>query len=320
MVGIFSEILPLFGVDAARGFMMVPVGGFNLVYHSLGKGASLAFSPDDGHLSIRDVTDEIRNAPHVSTISKNPKQPLFVDNDDMTAFLAAAFQGLSTDPSQRLLAVTANSRGVHTVILASSRHKESLTVWALNDKPTTISFRYVKYTGQWPPPGATDRDVGRYSRGVARTKDEGEKYAKLVSQLLRHQANISVELKSSDDLGLETAFGKTASNVWFKERLLPNRDKGADTTIFVVPAIDGAEGRSMIDNDRTALMVAEKPIVVWAGTAGDPFQLVTAHELAHTLGGNHRKDEGLLMSNYNHKQGLLIDKDTLSEINSALKH
>jgi hypothetical protein len=319
MVGFLSEIMPLFGVDAARGFMMVPVGGFNLIYHSLGKGASFGFSPDDGQLSIRDVTDEFRNAPHVSTISKNPKQPLFVDNDDMTAFLAAAFQGLS-DPSQRLLAVTAKSRGAHTVTLATSRHNGSLTVWALNEKPTTIAFRYVKYTGQWPPSGATDRDSGRYSRGVARSKDEGEKYAKLVNQLLRHQANISIELKSSEDLGLETAFGKAASNVWFKERLLPNRDKGAATTIFVVPAIDGSEGRSMIDNDPTAMMVAEKPIVVWAGTAGDPFQLVTTHELAHTLGGNHRKDEGLLMSDYKHKQGLLIDKDTLSEINSALKH
>jgi hypothetical protein len=41
----FSEILPLFGVDAAKGFMMVPVGGFNLIYHFLGKGASVADSP-----------------------------------------------------------------------------------------------------------------------------------------------------------------------------------------------------------------------------------------------------------------------------------
>jgi hypothetical protein len=318
MVGFLSEILPLFGVDAARGFMMVPVGGFNLIYHSLGKGASFTVSP--GPLSIRDVTDEIRKAPDVSTISKNPKQPLFVDKDDMTAFLGAAFQGLSTDPSQRLLAVTANNRGVHTVTLTGSRHKESLIVWALNERPTTISFRYVKYTGPWPPPGATEKDAGRYSQGVARTKDEGEKYAKLVSQLLRHQANISVKLQSSDDFPLDTTFGRSATNVWFKERLLPRRDKGADTTIFVVPAIDGSEGRSMIDNDPSALMVAEKPIVVWAGDAGDPFQLVTTHELAHTLGGHHRKEEGLLMSDYNSKQGLLIDKDTLAEINSPLKH
>ena len=76
----------------------------------------------------------------------------------------------------------------------------------------------------------------------------------------------------------------------------------------------------MIDNDPTALMVAEKPTVVWAGSEGDPFQLVTAHELAHTLGSHHRKDEGLLMSDYGSKQGLLIDKDTLAEINSPLKH
>jgi hypothetical protein len=319
MTGFFSEILPLFGVDAARSFMTVPVGGFNLIYHSLGKGAS--FTPDNGHLSIRDVTDEIRKAPHASTISKNPKQPLFVDQDDMTAFLNAAVQGLSSDPSQRLLAVTANARGAHKVTFTSSRHSAPLTVWALNERPTTtVSFRYVKYTGQWPPAGATEKDLDRYSRGVTRSKDEGEKYATLVKQLLRHQANISVEFQSSDDLKLVSPFGKAASNGWFKERLLPNRDKGADTTIFVVPAIDGSEGRSMIDNDPTALMVAEKPIVVWAGNAGDPFQLVAAHELAHTLGSNHRNEEGLLMSNYNLKQGLLIDKDTLTEINSPFEH
>ncbi len=313
----FSEILPLFGVDAAKGFMMVPVGGFNLIYHFLGKGASIADSP--GGLSIKDVTDEVRKAPDVSTISKNPKQPLFVDKDDMTAFFHAALQGLS-DPSQRLLAVTANAPGVHTVTVTASRRSESLTVWALDKKPTTtFSFRYVKYTGQWPPPGATEKDADRYSQGVKRTKDEGEKYAKLISLLLLHQANVSVELKTSDDLGLTTPFGKRASNIWFKERLLPNRDKAADRTIFVVPQIDGAEGRSMIDNDPTALMVAENPQVVWTGNAGDPFQLIATHELAHTLGSKHRKDEGLLMSDYYLKQSLLIDKDTLNEINPPPK-
>ena len=40
----------------------------------------------------------------------------------------------------------------------------------------------------------------------------------------------------------------------------------------------------MIDKDPTALMVAENPKVVWVGNAGDPFQLVATHELAHTLG------------------------------------
>jgi hypothetical protein len=313
----FSEILPLFGVDAAKGFMMVPVGGFNLIYHSLGKGASLDDSP--GGLSIKDVTDEFRKAPDVSTISKNPKQPLFVDKEDTTAFLHAALQGLS-DSSQRLLAVTANTPGVHTVTVKASRRSESLTVWALDRKPTTtFSFRYVKYTGQWPPPGETEKDADRYSRGVKRTKDEGAKYAKLISQLLLHQANVSVELKSSEDLGLTTPFGPKASNAWFKERLLPNRDKAADRTIFVVPQIDGAEGRSMIDKDPTGLMVADNPQVVWAGNAGDPFQLVATHELAHTLGSKHRQVEGLLMSDYYLKQGLLIDKDTLNEINPPPK-
>jgi hypothetical protein len=100
---------------------------------------------------------------------------------------------------------------------------------------------------------------------------------------------------------------------------MTNRDKSADTTIFVVPFIDGAEGRSMIDNDTTALMVAENPKVGWVGDAGDPFQLVAAHELAHTLGSHHRKEEGLLMSDYYLKQGLLIDKDTLVEINPPFK-
>jgi hypothetical protein len=315
----FSEILPLFGVDAAKGFMMVPVDGFNLIYHFLGKDATFAANNGRG-LSIRDVTEEIRKAPDVSKISRNPKQPLFVDKDDMTAFLNAAFHALSTDPSQRLLAVTAKTVGIHTVTLKASRRSESLTVWALNERPTTtISFRYVKYVGQWPPAGATEKDVDRYSKGVTRTKAEGEKYAKLVSRLFRHQANISVMFKSSDDVGLDTPFGKAASNTWFKERLLPNRDKSADTTIFVVPFIDGAEGRSMIDNDPTALMVAENPTVVWAGVAGDPFQLVSAHELAHTLGSHHRKEGGLLMSNYSSKQSLLIDKDTLVEINPPFK-
>ena len=79
----FSEILPLFGVDAAKGFMMAPVGGFNLIYHFLGKDASFSANTKHG-LSIRDVTEEIRKAPDVSKISKNPKQPLFIDKDDMT--------------------------------------------------------------------------------------------------------------------------------------------------------------------------------------------------------------------------------------------
>ena len=74
----------------------------------------------------------------------------------------------------------------------------------------------------------------------------------------------------------------------------------------------------MIVGDPTALMVAANPNVVWAGNAGDPFQLVAAHELAHTL-GSHQEREGLLMSDYYLKQGLLIDKDTLAEINPPPK-
>ena len=75
----------------------------------------------------------------------------------------------------------------------------------------------------------------------------------------------------------------------------------------------------MIDNDPTALMVAENPKVVWVGVAGDPFQLVSTHELAHTLGSHHRKEDGLLMSDYYLKQSLVIDKDTLVEINPPFK-
>jgi hypothetical protein len=52
---------------------------------------------------------------------------------------------------------------------------------------------------------------------------------------------------------------------------------------------------------------------------GDPLQFVAAHELAHTLGSHHRKDEGLLMSDYYLKQGFLTDKDTLAEINPPSK-
>jgi hypothetical protein len=315
----FSEILPLFGADVARSFMMVPVGGFNMIYHWFGKGASFSVRP--GPLSIRDITDEIRKAPDVSKIFKSPKQPLFVDKDEMTAFLHAALQGLSTDPSQRLLAVSADARGVHTVKPTGSRQSGSLTVWALIERPpTTISFRYVRYTGTWPPPGAkTQEDLNRYSLGVKRKRDEGEKYAKLVSQILRHQANVSIEFKSSEYLDLPTPFGPVATNVWFKETLMPHRDKDAATTIFVVPSIQGAEGRSMIDNDPSGLMVSDKPVVVWAGDKGDPFQLVATHELIHTLGSHHRNVDGLLMSDDRFKQSLLIDKDTLDEINPPSK-
>jgi len=51
----------------------------------------------------------------------------------------------------------------------------------------------------------------------------------------------------------------------------------------------------------------------------DPLQFVATHELARTLGSHHRKDEGLLMSDYYLKQGFLIDKDTLAEINPPSK-
>ena len=157
----FSEILPLFGVDAAKGFMMVPVGGFNLIYHFLGKGASFADSL--GGLSIKDVTEEIRKAPDVSTISKNPKQPLFVDKDDMTAFFHAALQGLSTDPSQRLLAVTANSPGVHTVTVKASRRSESLDRMGARQKANDDNFLPVREVYR---PVASARSNGKGCRSI----------------------------------------------------------------------------------------------------------------------------------------------------------
>jgi hypothetical protein len=68
-------------------------------------------------------------------------------------------------------------------------------------------------------------------------------------------------------------------------------------------------------------MVAENPNLVLSDNSYpvDYFSLVSAHELAHALGARHNnKLEGLLMSAPELKQGLLLDRDTLSSINSPL--
>jgi hypothetical protein len=321
-VSAFSEILPFFGVDASTCFMTVPVGGFNLIYHNLGKDVSFSVNtadkPDNSSLVLKDVTEAIRQAPDVARISKNSKQPLFVDDDDMKTFLTSASKGLTSDPSQRLLAVTANAAGVHTLTLKGPKRSEALTIWALKQRPVyKIAFRFVKYAGDWPPPGSTEKTLPNYSKGVARGRDDGIKYGRLLIQYYRHMANTPVVLQGSEDLGLRTPFGPKAKIQWYVDTLVPGRDKSADSTIFIVPYGDGFNGLSEIAIDPThGIMVAENPTVVWAGEVGDSFQMVSTHELGHALGAHHKTIDGALMADENHKQGFVLDQDSLREINA----
>jgi hypothetical protein len=326
-LAIFSEILPLFGVDAKRASMMVPVGGFNLIYHFLGKGVKFAVNAGKNHadnrLPIKDITDQFRKTPDITKIFNHPSSSMFVDNEDMTALMQAAARNLTTDPSQRLLAISANKIGLYTVTLRATNRTETLTVRGLTERPTKISFRYVKYTGASPPSGATEPTT---SKGTTRTKGEGQGFADLLNRYFRHQANISVTLKSSDDLGIDTAFGGTFDDDMFDRLLGSKFDKDADTTVFVVPFIKDKEG---VKKSPRAVMVAQKPMVVWSGDKGldsftgdadvDGFLYVSAHELAHALGGHHEDSDGLLLSGPKHNQSFLIDPDTLTQINPQYK-
>ncbi len=319
----FSEILPLFGVDAKRASMMVPVGGFNLIFHSLGKGVKFSVNagknPADSRLPIKDITDEFSKSPDISKIFSHPSSSMFVDKADMTAFMQAAARGITTDASQRLLAISANAIGLYTVHLKTASRQETLTVRGLNPRPTKISFRYVKYTGSSPLPDGA-------SKGTTRGKGEGQGFADLLNKYFRHQANIPVTLQSSEDFPIDKPFGGTFDDGMFDRLLDGNFDKDANTTVFVVPNIKGKEG---VKKSPRAVMVAEKPKVAWSGDksvdsfagddAVDAFLFVSAHELAHALGGHHEDSEGLLLSGPDHKQSFLIDPDTLTQINPPFK-
>jgi hypothetical protein len=319
----FSEVLPLFGVDAKRASMMVPVGGFNLVFHSLGKGVKFSVNagknPADNRLPIEDITDRFRQSPDISKIFSHPSSSMFVDKADMTAFMQAAARG-APDTSQRLLAISANTIGLYTVRLTTASRHETLTVRGLNPRPVKISFRYVKYAGSSPPPDGA-------SRGTTRAKGEAQSFVDLLNKFFLHQANISVTLQSSEDFGIDKPFGGTFDDDMFDRLLGANFDKDADTTVFVVPSIKGKEG---VKQSTRAVMVAEKPKVAWSGDksidsfagddATDAFLFVSAHELAHALGApGHQNTDGLLLSSYNHKQSFLIDPDTLTQINPPFK-
>jgi len=306
-----SEIVRFFGVYANEGAVVAPVGGFNLVYHSLGPLRDIRY--DTSTVSAKDITDSFRQTPDFAQIAKSPN-PLFSDNKEKNAFAKIALGGLG---SQRLLAVSPVLKGAHKVTLVGARESQTITVIGVVPRPAKISFRYLKYTGPWPPDGP-GTDTSRYSRGVSRTKTEGAAYADEVDKILRHQALVTVSLQSSDDVNISTPFGPQVNNVFFKGTLRPLADKAADVTIFVVPFIDGAEGREFPD-DTSSVMVAENPYLILTDNSYpvDYFAMIAAHELAHALGAPHNNlTEGLLMSGPKLKQGLLLDQDGLTSINS----
>ena len=65
-------------------------------------------------------------------------------------------------------------------------------------------------------------------------------------------------LKSSDDLGINTAFGGTFDDDMFDRLLGSKFDKDADTTVFVVPFIKDKEGvkKSPRAKENSALAIA----------------------------------------------------------------
>ena len=306
-----SEILPFFGVYAKSGAVVAPIGGFNLIYHSLGRLRDIGSKKGD--VTAKDITDSFRKAPDFAQVAKTPN-PLFSDDKDSKAFAQAALTGLG---SQRLLAVFPHTKGAHKVNLVGARESQTITVISVAPRPAKISFRYLKYTGPWPPDGP-GTDASRFSQGVSRTKGEGADYADKVDKILRHQAVVTVTLQSSEDVNISTPFGPQVVNDFFKGTLRPLADKAADVTIFVVPAIAGAYGREFPE-DRSSVMVAEKPKVILLDTSlvVDEFATIAAHELAHALGAPHNyMTDGLLMSGPEQKQGLLLDQDGVASINS----
>lgn len=300
----FVQMLQRSGVFADQHFMVVPKGGFNLVYLRDAAGCQLVH---DARLKVRDVKfDDIER---IATEYLRGRA-LGPDHDDRLLRLRTAmYGGIAQQAKGRLLQVRENGTGIPVLAATQGGSVVQLDVAIMDRKEYTVAFRFLKHTD-------ASRSVVPLTK---RTPADAKSWIDRLNWIYGAQANVFFHKFDAEWISLPAPAPQPMSFEYFEKALVGYRQKGADLTCFLVGkykgAANGSEAAGSYSDLHKACVLDDGPNTgIFDDAPYDSFIGVMAHEFMHFAGGSHHDRGRLLMSRG--LETMEFDKQLVVQINA----
>lgn len=299
----FVQMLERSGVYADQNFMIVPQGGFNLVYLREGKEYRI---DHDRRLKVHEV-----RFGEVERIANDyvQKRHFGINGADQLLRLRTVMYGsVHSTAKGKLLQVSAIGAGIPTIMARHGNNAVRLDVGILRRKEYSISFKLVKHqNGQGAMVPLTKFHTA-----------EAQGWIDQLNWIFGAQTNIYFKLLGAEWVGIGRTLGQPMSAEVFKQQLLKYKHSSADLTCFLVGKYKGDETGtyamgSYFGSDKVCVLDDDPDRELFDMWVPDPFVGVMAHEFAHFLGGSHHSRGNLLMSKG--IESYELDKQLVAQLN-----
>ena len=300
----FVQMLVKSGVFTDQNFMIVPQGGFNLVYLRDAAGFQIAH---DRRLKVHEVKSE--QVERIATEYLRSREGSAGSVDRLLRLRTAMHNGVSKSARGKLLQVWANGSGLPVLTAKSGTASLKLDVAILRRKEYTVSFKFLKHTTQ----------SGALLPATTWTTASASTWVTQLNWIFGAQANVYFKLIDADWVTLRTTASQPMTFEEFERTLIPLKHKNADLTCFLVGkyqgAASGAEAAGTYSIPHKVCVLDDGPFpALFDDWDFDSFTGLMAHEFTHFAGGNHHNRGRLLMS---HRiETLDFDKQLVVELNA----
>ena len=300
----FVQMLPRSGVFADQNLMIVPRGGFNLVYLRDAAGVRLSH---DARLAVHDVKfDDVERVAkeYLHTRARGAGYA-----DLLLQLRTVMYGGIAAQSTGRLLRVRALGTGIPILTATQGASVLKLDVAIMPRKEHTVAFKFLKHT-------VASRSVVPLTKT---TPADASGWIDRLNWIYGAQANVHFRMVGADWLSYPTSIAQPMSFEVFEKTLASHKHAGAALTCFLVGrykgSAHGSEAAGSYSVPHRICVLDDGPNHgIFDDWMYDSFTGVMAHEFMHFAGGSHHDRGRILMSRG--LETLDFDKQLVSQINA----
>lgn len=329
----FVQMIPMSGVyEDGGGFMIVPQGGFNLVYLRNARGYHIV---PNHKLSVAEIKVE-----QVKMIANDYLKSRAISSKSQNQLINlqnALYGGTHLTASGKSLLVKplGKVKGPWWTTLIARRGNDKSTdvqlgVGVLPKKEYSVTFRFVKHLN----------DKKEFVPLTKLNPTQAQEWINQLNWIFGAQANIYFKLRHAEWINVKRALPQPMNITLYKETLPDHRDTSVQLTHFLVGEFfdnriaDHAVG-IYFPEDQSSVISEKQDRVLRDDLIFDPFIVVMAHEFMHFVrdmgvpAGATLADRRLAGNAQHHRRGLRLmskpyescemDTDLLKEINPWFK-
>ncbi|MBC7842844.1 MAG: hypothetical protein H7099_11050 [Gemmatimonadaceae bacterium] len=300
----FVQMLQKSGVFADQNFMIVPQGGFNLVYLRDSAGFQIMH---DRRLKVHDVkADQVER---IATEYLRAREGSPGSIDRLLQLRTVMHNSVNKSARGKLLQVWANGSGIPVLTAKSGTVSLKLDVAILRRKEYTVSFKFLKHT----------MPAGALVPATTLTTESTSTWMNKLNWIFGAQANVYFKSIDAAWVTLRTTASQPMTFEEFEQSLIPHKHKDAALTCFLVGkykgANSGSEAAGTYSPSHKVCVLDDGPTHgIFDDLNFDSFIGVMAHEFTHFAGGNHHNRGRFLMSHG--IETLDFDKQLVVELNA----